>query len=363
MKFFLTVNYRWMPGSFAVSLLAVTLPVSAETNYLFPSDIIDQTEQTQYETGRTDRYATQRNWAYPEVSKSSGKKPSYSEHYTGHDAQSAFEDKNRPRHHPEDARMKWFEDSAHYKYDNFKPAQTNKQYQQPYRNKQTYNSAQSYPGEQLPENAYYSDRKNNRQFEARNYRSVRQNAPLNYTQNSSNNRGNEQDRYSRPYPNLLYPSDMEAPKNSDRRKAYSMNSFSSNGYNRGSSPMRRAQNMQIQYVPVPVYSVPGTLPGTVPGVVTPGNMVPGYSHLSPVYNYALPGTSMLNRNRLNNNAFGNLMGTPYSPMTGMGVLPGVTNPFDSFYKIYDNDSRHNRSFTTPETMVPGFSMPDMFSTH
>jgi hypothetical protein len=56
------------------------------------------------------------------------------------------------------------------------------------------------------------------------------------------------------------------------------------------------------------------------------------------------------------------MGSPYNPLTGLGGFPGGSNPFDTFYKAYDNHSQNVMPFTTPDTMVPGFSMPDMFST-
>lgn len=341
-----------------VILSFVAMSALAETNYLFPSDIIDQTEQARYETGRADRYATQRNWTFPEVSKSSGQKPNYSEQYISIDGRPALEQNTRARHHPGDASLKWFEDSEHYKYDNFRSGQAEQAFQQQTTDKQVYNSAQTYSGVNLPDNAYYPTRKLLKHFDRRNRRYVRpdprQNPSLNDSVNSYNN---AQGRLSRSYPNLLYPSDMERQQNSGRRKAYTMNSFSSNSFNER-LPMYRnpaAQNQQIQYVPVPVYGVPGTLPGTVPGVVTPANMVPGYSHLSPAYNFAVPGTGTFNRKRLNNNAYGNLLATPYSPMSsGLGAFPGVSNPFDSFYKTYENNSQHSWPFTSPENMVPGY---------
>jgi len=42
------------------------MPLYAETNYWFPSDIIDQSEQDAYNIDRKSQHMTQRNWIYPD---------------------------------------------------------------------------------------------------------------------------------------------------------------------------------------------------------------------------------------------------------------------------------------------------------
>ena len=191
----------------------------------------------------------------------------------------------------------------------------------------------------------------------------------------------KQSEYRSPYPNLLYPTDMESRrhtinKNSNRPDSYSFNSsYPSRGYDRTREFDRYVeennQQVEIRYIPVPVYRVPGTLPGTVPGVITPANMVPGYSHLSPNYQRGdtfsdiqrqpLSYSSRLNRRSSTKNNIRSFMGTGYNPLSGMGVFPGGSNPFDSFYKSYETPSQSLTPFISPTTSIPGFSLPNLFS--
>ncbi len=317
-------------------ILLFTMPVYAQSSYLFPSDIIDQAEQSQYDVGRVNRYASQRKWIYPE-----------------------------------DTQTEW----------PYAPEQANPLIQ--------FSREFHYPGEN------YVKQPGGHNFQREIKKDFVPQAEYMY-----------QRKYIQSNPGLLYPSDMEVNRRSINKNSYSPNSFSSNISRPGSFPAnsfptkkdydRQAgqarQNTRIQYVPVPVYSVPGTLPGTVPGVVTPGKMVPGYSHLSPDYNYGglssgfprsgfprsgFPGSGLprsglfsglqdqrlFNWRGLNNSGISPFLGPQYNPMTGLGIFPGGSNLSDTFYKSYDDHSQNTSPFASPDTMVPGFSMPDMYAPH
>jgi hypothetical protein len=106
----------------------------------------------------------------------------------------------------------------------------------------------------------------------------------------------------------------------------------------------------VQAIPVPVFTLPGTLPGTVPGVVTPSNMVPGFSHLSPDYSSSpwggfIPGAGL-----------GGFPGTGFGsfPGIGLGSFPGVnsfpvigTYPYSSSGLMPSVDSFIPSGLTTP----------------
>ena len=375
-----------------ISLLV--MPVYAESNYLFPSDIIDQSEQAQYDVGRANRYAERRQWVYPQESQASGNKSFYpdSNQYATSDSQRAFKQNQSQSYQNKNYQAQQeqlqadnvvpganlFSESEHYKYSNFKTGDS-----------QTSPVVQRYDDEQLRPTGYlskgfrYPVESNANQFSNR-IRQQKMKTDFSATAGNIKHREN-----AGLYPNLLYPSDMEANrrlsnKNAYRPNSFSQNTFSTNTYGShtdyGKQMEQERQNIKIQYVPVPVYAVPGTLPGTVPGVVTPGKMVPGYSHLSPSSNYGglspnlsnyglYPGLHsnlqqqrLLNRRNFNQYGINPFMGSQYNPLTGLGGFPGGSNPFDTFYKTYDNHSQNVMPFTTPDTMVPGFSMPDMFST-
>lgn len=383
-----------------ISLFAT--PVYAENNYLFPSDIIDQSEQAQYDVGRQKRYENRRQWVYPQDSQASGQKPFYpdSNSYAASDSQRAFEQNQSQAYQNKNYQARQeqlqldniapgsdlFRESEHYKYSNFKTDDS--QASPPV---ERYNNEQARPAGDFSKGFRYPVETNANQFSKRIRQQQMKTDP-------SAIAGNIKHREKAGlYPNLLYPSDMEANRRLSNKNAYRSNSFSQNTFS--TNPYgsytdydkqlgQKRQNIKIQYVPVPVYAVPGTLPGTVPGVVTPGTMVPGYSHLTPGTNYGglNPGLStyglypgshsglyrglhsglqqpgLPNRRNFNRSGINPFMGSPYNPLTGLGGFPGGSNPFDTFYKAYDNHSQNVMPYTTPDTMVPGFSMPDMFST-
>ncbi len=323
----MSLKYYSLSALFA--LLAMCLLPAVANNYVYPSDIAEQSEQYQYRTEREDRYAGQREWAYPKAFKESDSESYYSntEQYLSNDNYPAperqqFQNKtnryysgdrqvqylqNQPDYYDTD-KQDLFGHSEHYKYSNFGS------------NSPGLNKSEAYRYPEQEKSGY-------------NYISQSDAQGNNYPALSRPARHIRQKRYNRPYPQLLYPSDMEAKTRFAKR----------NKYSRDYEPSYR-DDRKIQYVPVPVYSVPGTLPGTVPGVVTPGSMVPGYSHLSP------------NKNNLNP-----FLGLQYNPMSAPGLFPEGGNPFDSFYKTYGNHSKNMSPFASPESMFPGLSIPNLFS--
>ncbi len=336
-----------------IFLTLLILPAVAANNYLFPSDVMAQAERYPYENERGGRYTEQRQWIYPETLKEPGSNPYYSkpDQYIPADHKpvskgQAFQNQNY-RYYSEDRQKQYLQEqylqkqylqkqpeysayksepfgqSEYYKYSNLKS-----------NNSQTYR----YPENNNAANSSASFKDKPYSYEPNSYKSYNYNSDESTQQNvypalSRPARQIRQKRYNRSYPELLYPSDMEAGQRFTNNNKYVRN-----------SDYAYSDDRQIQYVPVPVYTVPGTLPGTVPGVVTPGNMVPGYSHLSPQKN--------------NSNPF---LGQQFNPLTGMGLFPGGSNPFDSFYKTYGSHSKNISPFASPESMFPGLSIPNMFS--
>ncbi len=350
----MSVKYYFLSVLF-IFLTLLILPVVAANNYLFPSDIIEQAEPYPYpyENEREGRYAEQRQWIYPETLKKTGSDPYYSksEQYISvvHDPISKRQtfQKQNYRYYSEDRQVQYLpkqylskqaEHSA-YKSDPFSQSERYKYSNLKSNNSQTYR----YPGNNNVVNTSGSFKDKPYYYEPNNYKPENY-KPYNYNSYESTQqnvypalsqpaRQIRQKRYNRSYPELVYPGDMETRQR-----------FTNNNKYVGSSDPSYRDDRQIQYVPVPVYTVPGTLPGTVPGVVTPGNMVPGYSHLSPQKN--------------NSNPF---FGQQFNPFTGMGLFPGGSNPFDSFYKTYGSHSKNISPFASPESMFPGSSIPNMFS--
>lgn len=380
-----------------VFILLSVIPVYAAGDYLFPSDIIDQSEQSQYDIGRVSRYAKQREWVFPQISQATEKKQFYSaaEQYIPVDEQSGYGIYQAQQYRPQAGDSYGYEK---YKYD-AQDHQTQYPPKQPFfsHSKEgltdrfahfNNNNFKKYQPQAIVQPRYYQSdsRQQSRQFSG-DYPNPKQGYPgQNDTEQYNSTRFSEQNlnldlrddytqqrQYKGSYPHLLYPSDMEKNQRLSQAKSYNPNSFSP--YN--SLPYNDdAKN--VKYVPVPVYSVPGTLPGTVPGVVTPGHMVPGYSHLSPDYaygsdlvNHQLSNQNSLNQRGLNRQllngkgfnkkAISPFMGTQYNPMSGMGLFPGGSNPFDSFYKSFDNQTHSTSPFAAPGSMLPGFSIPNMFS--
>ncbi|MCW8931632.1 MAG: hypothetical protein OQL19_15545 [Gammaproteobacteria bacterium] len=351
----------------AISLFST--PLYAQSNYLFPSDIIDQTEQSQYELGREARYAEQRQWVYPQVRQSSGNKPVY-----------PGSNQNKPRQYQNFQNQSeqirtyensdWVEESDHYKYDNFELNNSQSSFQT---QKDHYGNAQQ--PDSFSGGSFYASDHNTKPIAQQKYGTRDSSYYSNVRSSESNHPSNK----------LLYPSDLEVNRNLTNYNGY--HSYN----NQGQQFAQKQNNVQIQYVPVPVYRVPGTLPGTIPGVVTPGNMVPGYSHLSPnsshgsfnsdIYNQGIssqnflhqnyrsskrlrdsvPTSVKLNKRNISNNPMAPFMGGQLNPLDEMGFFPGGSTPFDTFYKTYDNYSTSTNPFAMPESMIPGLSMPSLFS--
>ncbi|MCU7940511.1 MAG: hypothetical protein KZQ64_04815 [gamma proteobacterium symbiont of Bathyaustriella thionipta] len=321
----------------SILLLLIVTSVSAGTKYLFPSDVIDQSEQAQYDIERVERYESQRNWYYPQEQSRVEKNIFYPE-------SKQFQIRKK---------SSWYEQSDHYKYDDF--------------------NLNTLPGGQIhqPEQ-YYPTNDFNRetQYQKDNYPkqySVEQ--PRNIRPPAATNK--MQQRYiPESFRKPVYASDFDANGYITNKPSVNMNPYTVPSYD---SPLYKneaynsrpnydwtndngKQQVQIQYVPVPVYKVPGTLPGTVPGIVTPGNMVPGYSHLSPNYEHS---------KKKSNNSKGmyDVMGSPYNPFSGFGIFPGDSNPFNGLYKSYNNSSENGFPFLSPDTMIPAFSKPEAFLSH
>lgn len=313
-------------------LLLVTTPLYAETDHLFPSDIIDQAEQATYDTKRADRYENQRVWTYPEkpYSGRSGQSESMQSNYPGdyaidkqplsYQTQPNYEsnrsvESERYRNSANNPNRFWDSkplDTIPERY----PSSFHRGSQSAQFPKTT--GRQNYPGEE------YINR-----FGKGMSEQVMKMEPMNNSMNS----GGE---YGQKYPNLLYPSDLKPESSSSGLKNETMRF-------QAQEPFEQARSKdQIRYVPVPVYGAPRTLPGTIPGVITPGSMVPGYSHLSPNYNYG---------------GLNNVLGSPYYPPMGFSPFSGMGNPFGNVYNNSWNNPQHGWPLTTPHFMGPGFNTP------
>ncbi|WP_198264427.1 hypothetical protein [sulfur-oxidizing endosymbiont of Gigantopelta aegis] len=357
---------------FSGILGVLSWPAFAANNFLFPSDIVDQAEQYAHEEARNFRYMNQRQVRYPQMSNMTGKRPSYigdigykpvpsgSHYYPNREARIQ---QRAPDFRRADQATNWNGDSERFSSARYKSERYNSE-RYKYDDYPQKTSAMNSSRYKYPEQYAYPPSQNS---------SASPFYPMNMPNNSfappmMNSMMPRQafDSYS----NLLYPSDMESKRYSRGNQSWQGQRLNGqNGYVEHNS-----QSEQLRYVPVPVYGVPGTLPGTIPGIVTPSDMVPGYSHLSPSYQYnnrAITGLGqnygLFNRNKKHQrtnpflgaynpiNSFSNGLDNP------LGGFPGLSNPFDSFYKSYAHDANKTKPFGSPDSMIPSFSMPDMFS--
>lgn len=403
----LLIGHRLLSISIIFSLFS--MPVYAQSNYLFPSDIIDQAEQSHYDIGRESRYETNKQWVYPNASQFNNNKHTYSgssqkfranyhdipelnasTHEKNHYQSSQYQRENiQSFNNKLGSGVDWYSESERYKYGDFKSDPARPSPVQPSFSNQKYLSQRIGQQPEFSAGARYPGDNRNHLYAAYDVQNRHQTS----YRKQFNNMGYE--KKSLPHSDFLYPGDLDENQWSKRKGSYNSNPFNFNSFDSYPDTTQEGdynrQKVQIQYIPVPVYSIPGTLPGTVPGVVTPGNMVPGYSHLSPNSNYdffhqgntnnsllyqslnqgllkqrinpklmqqRIPGSNLLNRNSYNDSRITPLMGSPFK---GMGAFPGGTSPFDTFYKSYDNHSPMTKPFSSPDSMIPGISMPSMFS--
>lgn len=328
-------------------LLLMAMPIYAGNHYLFPSDIIDQSEQVQYDVERENRYKNQRNWQYPNELRTFEKniyQPEPDQYITS-DGQSLYQIEHAKQYQNRN-KTSWYKQSGHYKYDDFNAnIPPNAQMRQPvYYPMNDFNREAKYPKENYP-----------KQFSNEQSRNIRPPAIANKVQQA------EQRQFTRSFRKPVYASDFDADGYITNKRSANMNPYNIPSYNSTANYDWKNDNgkqqVRVQYVPVPVYNVPpGTLPGTIPGIVTPGNMVPGYSHLSPNYDHA-------NKKGKNDKGIYDVMGSQYNPFSGLNIFPGGSNPFDSFYKSYSNNPQKGWPFLSPDAMTPFFSQPDAFLSH
>lgn len=348
-------NTDYLLMLFLLAPLAFPLSLFADNHYMFPSDVVDEAEQTNVELEGSNRYATQREWSYPEETSTdargkviSGKTSLYySKDYRSIGGQSS------PHQVEPNYGSSRYPEPDQYKYDNFNaktpPANPLPANPSAYNNSRLHSpdgqGDSQYNAPDIHQYPYESDYKYPRR---RNFQQVMPVDPMafpqpEYVQENYNGNydGNIETRDSnQPYPNLLFPGDIDADKQFMNPKYRAL----TERYRYGRQAQQLTAPGQVRYVPVPVYGVPGTLPGTVPGVVTPGNMVPGYSHLTPNYS-----------------GYNNYFGTPFMPVNPFNSYMYPGNPFGSLYNNYGNNSFSNMPFTNPNYMMPGLSMPGMFS--
>ncbi len=318
-----------------------SMPLYAQSAYLFPSDILDQSEQLQNDAQSAQRYESQRQWVYPdEVSEQN-----YIQKSRGN--VSYPEKEHKPEYYSAEQNniISDYPRSDHYKYDDF----GSKTYLNPSKSRPEQRKTPSYnqtQGQFETQSHYKSSPR--RQYQAEQQY---QSEPVYQSQPQPEYRS-----YQKP-PKELYVSDLiNKPVRQSRRFFPEKNAPASYGKsiqkhmeragNNSNQRVRQAQT-QIHYIPVPVYSygVPGTLPGTIPGVLTPPSMVPGYSHLAPAYSsYGLTQYPPA---------------MPYYPY-GQRNLP-MLNPNTMHYKTYGNNSGGYIPFN-PVNTFPGIStLPNIFS--
>ena len=336
----LSINNRLFILLLFTFLFVLSMPLHAGNQYLFPGDIFVQPEQTQYDAGRIKPYKNQSHWRYPQESDTLEKNTFYSEYnqYEAMDGQSLYEDQQ--------FRQELFnrKQSDHYKYDDFNSTIPQRSY--------TDQPVQSYPANNFDQEMHFPGDNYLRQPENIQYRNIKSPVSVNKI---------PQRHVIETFRKPVYVTDIKLDKYLTNKYPVNMNpnEFPANNYfPTGSNnplygskvnPGRRndygRQQVKIQYVPVPVYTVPGTLPGTVPGMVTPGNMVPGYSHLNPNYNF--------NKNDRHMDELDSFMDSQYNPFSGLSVFPGTSNPFNSIYKSYGHSSQKGWPFLSPETIGSG----------
>lgn len=320
------------------SLLLITLPAYAEKNYFFPAEVI---EQVQYPTESSGNYKAlpeqrfpepssrfQRNVSYPQEQQYpiNYQQNQYARDYSETKAPHQLYSRNKFRG-PDKSDLYQFDNYKTDVYSNVRPAPSAQPY--PLNN---FNYGTAYPEENYPE-ASYSERSHSVRSDYESYRSRRLPALENKRYQL------KQIDYSNSSQKPLYASDIKPDKPPVNKNSYQKFSPDSKSY-----PQRHndTHQVQIQYVPVPVYNAPRTLPGTVPGVVVPGNMVPGYSHLTP----------NLSNNSVIRKGMGSLPGTHYNPFSGYSVFSGGPHLFDSLYSREYSDPPIKRLSAFPETQEP-----------
>ncbi len=355
-----------LPLSLIMSGLFLPVTLFAQSSYMFPSDITDPSEQTKVDAERAQRYESERKWVYPDEKNISAQRQ-YSQ------PQNSYENSSNGSEYPR---------SEHYKYDDFSNRNSSedqgrhtyegRRYQPSeshYDNSQSrYQSEPSFQSESRyqPEQSYQSERslQSNRSHQRDN--NSYQRDTNSYQQDNNNrqfdNRYQSDNSYFPQTSGAIYVSELiKKPEGQAKRffpekgdigqyRARAKQPFN-NPINKFEKATDQVQS-QIRYIPVPVYTYalpPETLPGTVPGIVTPPNMVPGYSHLSPSY--------------------GSYNSSPYSlySLPGTGGVP-IVNPYATMFPDYGgNYGLGNGSVfpynpaNTPVNSLPGFSnMPGIF---
>ncbi|MDX2506271.1 MAG: hypothetical protein QNL62_17575 [Gammaproteobacteria bacterium] len=209
---------------FQFILLLLSMPLYAEINYLFPSDIIDQSELDAYNIDRESHYMTQRNWFYPDDIRK--------------DEQSTAQNYLPVQAHPNDYPSRRVE-SEGYKYSNYPSRQSLKF--------RSLNTDTSYVPSAL-----------------RGKVSWQYSGPIGKNANYSGNRMYEQsnrvetittaERFSQQektmYPNLLYATDVEPDR-------HAINQKNNAGFYKSSHQgmyLRRRINNHV--VSVPSYNIP-----------------------------------------------------------------------------------------------------------
>lgn len=242
----LVFEYKFPKDNYVTKLLLLilllcTTPLYAETNYLYASDINDNTRQGIYNAKRANYYTIQRNEAYP------------------NNIMTDVQLKNQKYFYPERKNYNTIdrqvdEISAHVPYNSLNRIPPD--YQYPVKD--------------------YVDRLGNHVFK----QSIGIDRIIMPTKMD--------EQYKQMHPNLLYVSDLIPSRHSIKQKSKTMRYEFQNqpGYPNTRDPIR--------YIPAPIYSVPGMLPGNIPGIMTQRNLIPGYNHFRPNYNYGdlnnIPGT-------------------------------------------------------------------------
>ncbi len=345
-------NKKKLPLSLIMSGLFLPVTLFAQSSYMFPSDITDPSEKTKVDAERVQRYESERKWIYPD-------EKNISRQRQNSEPQNSYENSSNGSEYPR---------SEHYKYDDFSNRNSSKADYRDVQDRHTYTDRQSQSSESHYDNSQSRYQSESRYQPEQRYQSERSLQPDRSHQR--NNNSYQQDNNNRQFDNLyqsdnsyfpqtsgaIYVSDLiKKPEGQAKRffpekddigqyRARAKQPFN-NSINKFEKATDQVQS-QIRYIPVPVYTYalpPGTLPGTVPGIITPPNMVLGYSHFSPSY--------------------GSYNSSPYSlySLPGTGGVP-VVNPYATMFPDYGgNYGLGNGSVfpynpaNTPVNSLPGFS--------
>ena len=379
-------NKKKLQLSLIMSGLLLPATLFAQSSYMFPSDITDPSEQTKVDAERSQRYESERKWVYPDEENISRQRQ-YSE------SQNSYENFDNGSEYPR---------SEHYKYDDFSNRNSSEADYRDAQDRHTYTERQFQPSQSHFDNSqsrYQSEppfQSESRYQSEQRYQSERSHQPNRSHQRGSNshqrgsnsrqrdnnsyqrdNNSYQQDNNDRQFDNryqsdnsyfpqtsgAIYVSDLIKKPEGQAKRFFPEKGDIGQYRARAKQPFNRTINKfekatdqvqsQIRYIPVPVYTYalpPGTLPGTVPGIVTPPNMVPGYSHLSPSY--------------------GSYNSSPYSlySLPGTGGVP-VVNPYatmlpdygGNYYGLSNGSVFPYNPANTPVNSLPGFSnMPGIF---